>query len=78
MDAIEGIRLRCFVKLCVAGLFHPTRKVREVYWGICNALYFGAEGALVPFYPDLGELSEGQNIFDRHRGLFHPARKYSV
>ncbi|KAF9005936.1 small nuclear ribonucleoprotein [Cyathus striatus] len=55
MEAIEAMRL-----------FHPARKVREVYWRIYNALYLGAEDALVPFYPDVGELSEGQNVYDRH------------
>ncbi|KAF9052360.1 ARM repeat-containing protein [Hymenopellis radicata] len=48
------------------GLFHPARKVREVYWRIYNALYLGAADALVPFYPDLGELSDGQNQYGRH------------
>jgi splicing factor 3B subunit 1 len=38
----------------------------KVYWRVYNALYLGAEDALVPFYPDLGELSEGQNVYDRH------------
>ena len=38
----------------------------QVYWRIYNSLYLGAEDALVPFYPDLGELSEGQNVYDRH------------
>ncbi|KAJ6531939.1 armadillo-type protein [Mycena capillaripes] len=38
------------------GLFHPARKVREVYWRIYDNLYLGGQDALVPFYPDLGEL----------------------
>lgn len=38
----------------------------QVYWRVYNSLYLGAEDALVPFYPDLGELSEGQNVYDRH------------
>jgi splicing factor 3B subunit 1 len=29
-------------------------------------LYLGAADALVPFYPDIAELSEGKNIYDRH------------
>nr|GAT50746.1 predicted protein [Mycena chlorophos] len=37
------------------GLYHPARKVREVYWRIYNSVYVGAQDALVPFYPDLGE-----------------------
>ncbi len=47
------------------GLFHPARRVREVYWRVYNTLYFGAADALVPFYPDVGALSEGRNVFDR-------------
>ena len=38
----------------------------QVYWRVYNSLYLGAADALVPFYPDLGELSEGQNVYDRH------------
>ena len=48
------------------GLFHSARKVREVYWRIYNALYLGAADALVPFYPDLGELTDEKSVFDRH------------
>lgn len=70
MDAIEAMRVTLgpgvLLSYVLQGLFHPARKVREVYWRIYNALYLGAEDALVPFYPDLGELSEGQNVFDRH------------
>lgn len=40
--------------------------IPQVYWRVYNSLYLGAEDALVPFYPDLGELSEGQNVYDRH------------
>ena len=70
MDAIEAMRVALgpgvLLSYVLQGLFHPARKVREVYWRIYNALYLGAEDSLVPFYPDLGELSEGQNVFDRH------------
>ena len=38
----------------------------QVYWRVYNSLYLGAVDALVPLYPDLGELSEGQNVYDRH------------
>jgi splicing factor 3B subunit 1 len=37
----------------LAGLFHPARKVREVYWRHYNALYVGAGDALVPAFPAL-------------------------
>lgn len=42
-------------------LHHP-----QVYWRIYNSLYLGAADALVPFYPDLGELSDERNLYDRH------------
>ena len=38
---------------CLQGLFHPARKVREVYWKIYDYLYFGAQDALVAAYPVL-------------------------
>ncbi|KAH9630691.1 hypothetical protein HF086_003982 [Spodoptera exigua] len=41
MDAVEGMR----------GLFHPARKVRDVYWKIYNTLYIGGQDALVAGYP---------------------------
>ena len=70
MEAIEAMRVALgpgvLLSYTLQGLFHPARKVREVYWRIYNALYLGASDALVPFYPDLGELSEGQNVYDRH------------
>lgn len=70
MEAIEAMRVTLgpgiLLSYTLQGLFHPARKVREVYWRVYNALYLGASDALVPFYPDLGELSEGQNVYDRH------------
>ncbi|KAI0058982.1 small nuclear ribonucleoprotein [Artomyces pyxidatus] len=70
MDAIEAMRVTLgpgiLLSYVLQGMFHPARKVREVYWRVYNALYLGAEDALVPFYPDLSELSEGQNVYDRH------------
>ena len=51
MEAIEGMRC-CLGQTRVRqhvlqGLFHPARKVREVYWKVCNNLYIGAQPALV-------------------------------
>ncbi|RXW22138.1 hypothetical protein EST38_g3711 [Candolleomyces aberdarensis] len=70
MEAIEAMRVALgpgvLLSYTLQGLFHPARKVREVYWRVYNALYLGASDALVPFFPDLGELSEGQNVYDRH------------
>ena len=70
MEAIEAMRVTLgpgvLLSYVLQGLFHPARKVREVYWRIYNALYLGASDALVPFYPDVGELSEGKNVYERH------------
>jgi splicing factor 3B subunit 1 len=51
-------------QMCVLqGLFHPARKVREVYWKIYNNLYIGAQDALVACYPRLED--EGINTYVR-------------
>ncbi|KAG5552329.1 hypothetical protein RHGRI_010418 [Rhododendron griersonianum] len=67
MEAIEGMRVAMGVAVvlnyCLQGLFHPARKVREVYWKIYNSLYIGAQDALVAAYPVLED--EEQNIFSR-------------
>eukprot|EP00171_Calliarthron_tuberculosum_P012841 IDg12841t1 len=57
MSAIQG----CSVSLgpsvillyILQGLFHPARKVRDVYWKIYNALYQYAQDALVVAYPSM-------------------------
>ncbi len=45
------------------GLFHPARKVREVYWKVYNSLYVGAQDALVAAYPRLED--DAKNTFSR-------------
>ena len=48
------------------GLFHPARKVREVYWRIYNQLYVGAADALTAFYPDVStETDASDNVYSR-------------
>lgn len=67
MEAIEGMRVAlgsaAVLNYCLQGLFHPARKVREVYWKIYNSLYIGAQDALVAAYPALED--EGSNIYSR-------------
>ncbi len=46
------------------GLWHPARKVREVYWRHYNNLYIGAQDALVAFLPRLED--DAQNTYQRH------------
>ncbi|XP_062082352.1 uncharacterized protein LOC133788770 [Humulus lupulus] len=67
MEAIEGMRVALgaavVLNYCLQGLFHPARKVREVYWKIYNSLYIGAQDALVAAYPVLDD--EQNNIYSR-------------
>ncbi|XP_078446636.1 splicing factor [Wolffia australiana] len=67
MEAIEGMRVALgpavILNYCLQGLFHPARKVREVYWKIYNSLYIGAQDALVAAYPALED--DDGNIFSR-------------
>lgn len=78
MSAVQG----CMVSLgpgpillyVLQGLFHPARKVREVYWKVYNSLYVYAQDGLVPSYPNMCtddlELEEedplGEDRYVRH------------
>jgi splicing factor 3B subunit 1 len=59
LEAVEGMRLALgptkVLQYCLQGLFHPARKVRSVYWKIYNALYVGAQDALVPAHPRIAD-----------------------
>ncbi|CAF2070881.1 unnamed protein product [Rotaria magnacalcarata] len=55
ISAIEGLRVglgpgRVFF-YGLQGLFHPARRVRDVYWKVYNTLYIGAQDSLVSAYP---------------------------
>jgi len=66
--AIESMRVALgpgvILYYLLQGLFHPARKVREVYWRLYNTLYVGAQDQLTAFYPVLED--EGLNSFRRH------------
>lgn len=68
LGAVEGCRLAlgpCTILLyLLQGLFHPARKVRNIYWRLYNNLYIGSQDALVAFYPTLED--EGLNTYRRH------------
>lgn len=55
MGAIEALRLAIgpirMLQYTLQGLFHPARKVRDVYWKVYNTLYIGAQDTLVAGYP---------------------------
>ncbi|XP_031352386.1 splicing factor 3B subunit 1 isoform X2 [Photinus pyralis] len=66
MDAIEGMRVALgpitILQYTLQGLFHPARKVRDVYWKIYNSLYIGGQDALVTGYPRISNDPKNQYI----------------
>ncbi|EGG07519.1 uncharacterized protein MELLADRAFT_35537 [Melampsora larici-populina 98AG31] len=69
MDAIEAMRVAVgpgvVLLYTLQGLFHPARKVREVYWRVYNSNYLGAADAMVPFYPNLADASDDFRDYSR-------------
>lgn len=70
MEAVEAMRVALgpgvLLNYTLQGLFHPARKVRNVYVRTYNTNYLGAQAALVPFYPNMQELSDERNNYARH------------
>ncbi|CAK9856922.1 unnamed protein product [Sphagnum jensenii] len=67
MEAMEGLMVslgpgRIFLYV-LQGLYHPARKVREVYWKIFNSLYIYGQDSLVCAYPRLED--DGVNNYRR-------------
>lgn len=56
-DAISGLMVglgpNVVLQYTLQGLYHPARRVREVYWRVFNTLYIYASDALVMGYPML-------------------------
>ncbi|KAJ1960142.1 U2 snRNP component prp10 [Dipsacomyces acuminosporus] len=68
LEAIESCRI-CLgpgrvLEYTLQGLFHPARKVREVYWRIYNMMYVASQPALVPFYPRIE--NDASNTYRRY------------
>lgn len=68
MDAVDGMRVSLgpikVLSYVVQGLFHPARKVRDVYWKIYNSLYIGSQDALVAGYPRIP--NDAKNMYSRY------------
>ncbi|KAF7989065.1 hypothetical protein HCN44_007375 [Aphidius gifuensis] len=66
MDAVDGLRVALgpikILQYTLQGLFHPARKVRDVYWKIYNSLYIGGQDALVAGYPRIVNDPKNQYI----------------
>jgi len=59
LDAVQGLAValgpNVILQYTIQGLYHPARKVRDIYWRVFNLLYIYASDALVMGYPDLEE-----------------------
>ena len=68
MDAVDGMRVSLgpikVLSYVLQGLFHPARKVREVYWKIYNTTYIGSQDALVAGYPRI--TNDAKNTYARY------------
>ncbi|XP_065366144.1 splicing factor 3B subunit 1 isoform X1 [Calliphora vicina] len=68
MDAVEGLRVSLgpikILQYTLQGLFHPARKVRDVYWKIYNSLYIGGQDALIAGYPRI--TNDPKNQYERY------------
>jgi len=55
LEAIEGISVALgpttILQYLLQGLYHPARKVRQIYWKIYNTLYIRYQDALIPTLP---------------------------
>jgi splicing factor 3B subunit 1 len=67
MEAIEGLTVALgpgkVLQYVLQGLYHPARKVREVYWKLYNSLYIYGADAIIPAYPRLED--DGVNEYNR-------------
>lgn len=70
MAAIESLEVALgpgiLLNHTLQGLFHPARKVRQVYVRIYNSVYLRSQDAMVAYYPDFSEFSDERNDFQRH------------
>ncbi|XP_067649690.1 splicing factor 3B subunit 1-like isoform X2 [Haliotis asinina] len=66
MGAVEGLRVAIgpskILQYAMQGLFHPARKVRDVYWKVYNTVYIGAQDGMIPAYPRIPNDAKNQYI----------------
>ncbi|EUD65679.1 hypothetical protein C922_03927 [Plasmodium inui San Antonio 1] len=71
IDSIDGFRVALgpaiIFQYLVQGIFHPSRKVREIYWKIYNNVYIGHQDSLVPVYPPFERLADSNFARDELR-----------
>ncbi|KAF7489761.1 Splicing factor 3B subunit 1 [Sarcoptes scabiei] len=68
MGSIEGLRVAIgpnkMLQYTLQGLFHPARKVRDVYWKVYNTLYIGAQDSLIAGFTRIP--NDGKNNYIRY------------
>jgi splicing factor 3B subunit 1 len=66
-EAIEGCRVALgigrIMQYVLQGLYHPARRVREVYWKLYNSCYMYGVDQLTAFYPRMDD--DGVNMYRR-------------
>ncbi|ABA27354.1 mRNA splicing factor U2 snRNP subunit (nucleomorph) [Bigelowiella natans] len=54
-NAIDALRLTIGPEIMMfyvfAGIFHTSKKVRDIYWRIYNLIYLGSQHMITPLYP---------------------------
>ncbi|KAJ3386546.1 Splicing factor 3B subunit 1 [Lobulomyces angularis] len=67
IEAVDALRVALgpgvLLQYVVQGLFHPARRVREVYWKIYNNMYIGSQDKMISFYPRLE--NDERNMYQR-------------
>ena len=70
MEGIEGLRVALgagrILLYTLQGMFHPARRVRDVYWKIYNNMYLGAQDSLVAVYPTFQDDPKTGNTYRRY------------
>lgn len=66
-DAIQGLMValgpNVILQYTMQGLYHPSRKVRDVYWRVLNTLYMYNSDALVAGFPAIED--DEENLYSR-------------
>lgn len=68
IEALDGLRVALGVgrilSYVVQGLFHPARRIRDIYWRVFNLLYLGNQDGLVMSYPRICD--DRLSLYQRH------------
>ncbi|EFA81122.1 HEAT repeat-containing protein [Heterostelium album PN500] len=68
LESVEGLRTALgptiILQYTLQGLFHPARKVRDIYWKVYNMLYISSQDAMIPAYPRAAD--DGPNTYTRY------------